>query len=329
VINLENNDDAINQFPLRITEIIAAVQKGGAVNIMVNNEGPDLERIGLYTMLDRICSEFQYDKKGISIHTRNLLERHSEYTIVIHPPYTFIQYCQDYVAPTNIQAKDISKYFGMFVGRSNWQRLWLASHLYSSHQKSSLLTYHYDHQTEYHGANLGLDTLIAEAGPEVLPDVGNLLATTPILYDSIDGYPIDGRKKTVPSLDLAPRYREFFLEIVAETYTAGKSFFPTEKTWRPIMCKTPFIIQGPQWFLANLRALGIKTFDRWWDENYDWQPGKTKIQEIIKVIDFIAEKSDSDLKNMYNEMLPTLEHNYNVLMNLTEQQLLSATYVQK
>jgi hypothetical protein len=154
-----------------------------------------------------------------------------------------------------------------------------------------------------------------------------LLAATPIKFDNITQYPVDGRKVEMPSLNLASKYADFFVEIVCETYTVGTTFFPTEKIWRPIMCKTPFIVQGPSEFLANLKVLGIKTFDKWWDESYDYQVGKTKIESIIKIIDFLSLKTVQELKIMYNEMLPILEHNYNVLMNLTPDQMLAANYV--
>jgi hypothetical protein len=329
VIVLDNNDDQFYDLPNKILEIVYQLLHNPVVHISVNYEGPDLARLRLYDILTNICSTFNIPTSKFVIHTRNLIESSNVYSIQVTPPYSFAKFCQDYVGSNHIPTKKFASItpFGIFIGRSNWQRLWLASHLYSKYRNSLAITYHYDRRLDYHGVNLGLDTLVYEAGVDIIPQASYLLQATPLMYDAIEGYPIDGLKKTVPSIDLASRYGDFFVEIVCETYTAGTSFFPTEKTWRPIMCKTPFIIQGPQNFLANLKALGIKTFDQWWDESYDYQPGRTKIEEIIKIIDMLARKSELELETMYNEMLPILEHNYNVLMQLTPKQMLTATYV--
>jgi hypothetical protein len=326
-INLPNTDLGFSGLESKVGNIVQQMLLGREVSIMLNSEGPDIEMLGLYKLLDSLCTLFNFPKSKINIYTRNLLEYNDAYNIKVNPPITFAYCCQEYSKQLDYTKEGFSKRFGIFIGRSNWQRLWLASHLYSNHKLSTLLTYHYNYSDDYHRANLGLDMLISEVGTSILTQATNLLIDAPMLYDTIVGYPIDGRKETVPSIDLAPRYKEFFVEVVCETYTNGKTFFPTEKTWRPIMCKTPFIIQGPQNFLANIRALGIKTFSAWWDESYDYQPGKTKIEEITKVIDMLALKSEKELAIMYNEMMPTLEHNYNVLMHLTPEQMLAATYV--
>jgi len=68
-------------------------------------------------------------------------------------------------------------------------------------------------------------------------------------------------------LDFYPRFR---IEIVPETYTRGDSFFPTEKTARPIMAEKPILVYGPKNFLSRLRDLhGFKTYSDHWDESYD------------------------------------------------------------
>ena len=95
----------------------------------------------------------------------------------------------------------------------------------------------------------------------------------------------------------------------------------TEKFWRAVATKTPFIVYGPQFFLRRLKSLGFKTFDRWWDEGYDEDPYLYSHNEIQKSIASIASLSISDLAAMYKEMEPVLEHNYSRMMELTYQDL--------
>ena len=107
------------------------------------------------------------------------------------------------------------------------------------------------------------------------------------------------------------------VEIVCETCYNGNTFFPTEKTWRPILLETPFIVQGPQWYLHRLRDLGFQTFDRWWDEGYTEDPANWQNTEIKKVIDSIGKLTIEQLQEMYTEMKPVLAHNKKRFMELT------------
>ena len=57
-------------------------------------------------------------------------------------------------------------------------------------------------------------------------------------------------------------------ELVTET-DVFNSLFITEKTFKPILNKSPFLISGSPYTLAYLRKLGFETFDKLFDESYD------------------------------------------------------------
>jgi len=104
--------------------------------------------------------------------------------------------------------------------------------------------------------------------------------------DSLDDHSVrdqyDNNQNT--NLDLLNFYDQFEIELVAETYTRGNTFFPTEKTVRPIMAAKPFIVYGPRNFLSRLRDLGFQTYGNCWDESYDQYEGPerwTKIQQLL------------------------------------------------
>jgi hypothetical protein len=119
--------------------------------------------------------------------------------------------------------------------------------------------------------------------------------------------------------DILDYYDSIFVDIVNQTYFTGNTFFLDDKFWRSVVTKTPFIVQGPQHFLSNLKQLGFKTFDHWWDEGYSEDPPDYQLQEIIKVVDTIAQWDTDKLRTTYNEMKPVLDHNYTTFMNLTAQ----------
>ena len=49
----------------------------------------------------------------------------------------------------------------------------------------------------------------------------------------------------------------------------GDVIFLTEKIYKPIICGSPFFVLGNRGTISELRNMGFKTFDKWWDESYD------------------------------------------------------------
>ena len=87
------------------------------------------------------------------------------------------------------------------------------------------------------------------------------------------------------NLSLLQYYNRFQIELVAETMCMGTTFFPTEKTIRPILGGRPFLIFGPKNFLSNLQQLGFQTYKDCWNESYDQFQGQERWQAMRAVID--------------------------------------------
>jgi hypothetical protein len=119
-----------------------------------------------------------------------------------------------------------------------------------------------------------------------------------------DQYRVD--KNTNASL--LEHYYKFDVELVAETMTMGTTFFPTEKTTRPIMGMKPFVVYGPKNYLTNLKKLGFKTFDSVWDEDYDNYSGPERWQKIKPVVQYIM-----DNPTIVNKCHDIVEHNKKIL----------------
>jgi hypothetical protein len=84
-------------------------------------------------------------------------------------------------------------------------------------------------------------------------------------------------------------YPQFRVEIVPETYTRGDTFFPTEKTARPIMAQKPMLVYGPRNFLARLRDLyGFRTYSDCWDEGYDDLEGAPRWRAMWRAMQDIS-----------------------------------------
>lgn len=119
------------------------------------------------------------------------------------------------------------------------------------------------------------------------------------------------------NLSLLQYYHQFQIELIVETMCMGKTFFPTEKTIRPIVGTRPFLIFGPIDYLKNLQQLGFKTYSSCWDESYDqlegverWQTMRATMDIIIKHgydinrAQVIAEHNHQHLKQWHRHTLP-------------------------
>ena len=110
-------------------------------------------------------------------------------------------------------------------------------------------------------------------------------------------------------------FKNVFLNVINETHQPDDTVFITEKTYRSINYCRPFVINGDTGSLQYLKEMGFKTFDEFWDESYDTDDDHTKITKISKIVEYVCGLDIRELQTLYEEMLPTLEHNYTVLKN--------------
>jgi len=102
--------------------------------------------------------------------------------------------------------------------------------------------------------------------------------------------------------------------IVTETVFYYDKLHLTEKIFKPIVAQRPFMLAAAPGNLAYLKSYGFKTFDRWIDESYDTiQDPDLRLQAIVNQTQRLCAMSDSELRQMHQEMQPVLEHNFNHL----------------
>lgn len=292
------------------------------IDVSVTGEGPCAYDLGLYDILDRLTAELGFKKNNIKLHTANLLERHDEYNIIIEPTMRYLDDTKKLLQNFNSEKKfDQSfKHFGNFIGHGNLYRLQTASYLYKHHRAQTLQSYSYNRHSDYHRPFIGIEGLMCQDVPESVIDIAyDFLKKTPLIIDPV-------AKDPIPYDDIygiATMYSDFFVEIVNLAYFSGNTFYVDEKIWKPIILQTPFMVQGSQNYIKNLRKLGFQTFDRWWDEGYSEDPANCQTQQIMQNIDRLSKLGTTDLKIMYQEMIPILEHNYQTLFKLTTEDFLN------
>ena len=104
-------------------------------------------------------------------------------------------------------------------------------------------------------------------------------------------------------------YTNAYWNFVTESCTHYEPFM-SEKTFRPIAGRQPFIVAGPRYTLRTLSEMGYKTFGDYIDESYDEIPDAVKrLDAASKVAINLARMSHEDHIAMINELRPRLEHN--------------------
>lgn len=124
-------------------------------------------------------------------------------------------------------------------------------------------------------------------------------------------------------LSLQYFYHHSSINIIFETFVdANPIEFVSEKTWKAIFHRKPFIIVSIPYSLKYLKDLGFKTFDFLIDESYDSILDCD--ERIKKIVDEVDRLNNMSLENFLNKnnglhsdlMLDTTYHNFNLLMSM-------------
>lgn len=247
-----------------VSDIFSAVPKTETITLDLCHEGPSIQAIGL---LDRVlgwCHTQDRDISSVQIDSPNNIESTVLKNINQHTKNHFFQYAlQEYPRPME-PVIPRAQLFAFFVGRHTLERQHILDTIQDRYQDHFLLSVMRGNQPW-------------DQRTKKLPSLDN---------HSVQDQYVPNRQTNNSILKF---YDRFEIELAAETFTAGTTFFPTEKTLRPIMGSKPILVFGPKNFLANLRRLGFLSFSTLWDEYYDRLQGIERWQAMTTVIDSIIE----------------------------------------
>ena len=118
---------------------------------------------------------------------------------------------------------------------------------------------------------------------------------------------------------LSDFYFESFIDIVNETRFAQPTANFSEKVFQSIQYMTPFILVAPPKTLEYVRSMGFKTFNEFWDESYDDELDHgERLAKIFKLIDKLFAMSNQEQRDLYDELVPILEHNLRTYQKFIE-----------
>jgi hypothetical protein len=112
------------------------------------------------------------------------------------------------------------------------------------------------------------------------------------------------------SMDL---YLDCYLEVVPETCYQDIYFF-TEKTQKPIMTQTPFLIVSNAGYLTYLQNLGFKTFNSLISEKYDQC---YRVEDRVKLmIDVLQDIVNTGAQEFYHASQDILHYNFSKMCEI-------------
>lgn len=101
-------------------------------------------------------------------------------------------------------------------------------------------------------------------------------------------------------------WQNHFLTVVNETESSDDwPTLITEKTWKPIIGLRPFVVNGQSKVYSWLNQHGFRTFEWMWPG----LDGPDRQQAIMDLCQDLAQKTDRELEQLWDRMLPDLKHN--------------------
>lgn len=99
----------------------------------------------------------------------------------------------------------------------------------------------------------------------------------------------------------------------------NKSITFTEKTWKPIAVRHPFIMVGPSGMLKALKEKGYRTFSPYIDESYDDEDNDLKrLEMIVDEIKKLNNQTDTQWLNWQKNIKEIVDHNHALFFNTTD-----------
>lgn len=105
--------------------------------------------------------------------------------------------------------------------------------------------------------------------------------------------------------------RECAIHLVAETVFDQRKIHLTEKIFKPMVMRQPFIVFAPPGSLEYLRSYGFRTFSEVWDESYDTESDhRLRMKKIIDLIAELATSSEQEFSRLNQKCQEIIDHNH-------------------
>ena len=272
------------------------------ITLDLRSEGPSLHRLGITAVVDAWLAQHNLSSDTVTVTCwSNGVEPVAYKKFMCSVPSHFWYFAQKYQNPPEYDfTGPKSQLFGLFLGRATLHRNVILYEV-SQHWAGQFLISRLTALTP-DGSPVPEPWHIKNTMGWKLPEkLEDWTSTSQCIIDwfathqfsSLDSRTVrdqygDPDNHFVHNRSMLAHYNKFDIELVCESYTLGQTFFPTEKTARPIAGTRPWLIYAAPGHIQQLKRMGFRSFDSLWDESYDqlegparWSAMKTVIQRLV------------------------------------------------
>ena len=161
---------------------------------------------------------------------------------------------------------------------------------------------------------------------DLYPDIESVFAKTnfPKNFPGETGQPMHSYQ-----LSLFAESAESLLYVVSETVASGRRQHLTEKTFKPICLRMPFVLVACAGSLDYLKKYGFKTFDSLWSEDYDQETDDVvRIEKIGQLLKNLDQLSIKEKQSLFIHSSAITQHNFDHFYSGGFEQILWAELTQ-
>jgi len=264
--------------------------------LFLSEDGALIQQSGAVEIIKNIIQCFNLDKDTCAVVCRENLDIPNITVINNEAVLYWCRVLYPYIKDIEIPMGSFIKKFAVWFNRGTFTRLEIARHLFENYPNESFIS--------YQEQGMLADRKLKEYFSDNIDWANH---HTPIIYDEI----FPGRRFNFELIVGASRkpYNDYFMEIIVETDTLTTNWI-TEKTVKNLYIGKPFIVMGGPGILDKIRSFGFQTFSPWIDESYDTITNNYQRLEAIKrEIDRIANKTNVEIQEMHQQLLPVFGHN--------------------
>ena len=112
-------------------------------------------------------------------------------------------------------------------------------------------------------------------------------------------------------------YQNTMFSVVTETSLRSTQYYLSEKVFKPIGQKHPFVVIGSHLTLQELKRWGFKTFEPYINESYDNEPNHfRRLEMVLQETKRLCSLSDEEKIQFQKNVLPIIKFNWNHMIDL-------------
>ena len=257
------------------------------------------------TVVDRICATERLSKLYYFFHGFAALDWYRGYYALNYNKSIVKQYKHDYITFNRIINNDRS-YRIYFVSLLKEQGL-LDHGQVSFNVTDNLFD---DWQEEVADPNTKLSTVARQHIETHLVDTHKLVIDGPAIHGSASA----NIPRTIDRIDYNNDTLnvDAFWHIVTETVFYYNKLHLTEKIFKPIVSKQPFMLLAAPGNLAYLKSYGFKTFDSVIDESYDTiQDNDLRTESVVEQLHWYCNLTPGEKTDIIQQLEPIIDYNFN------------------